>query len=168
VRIPAQRPIPRAAQLRRFALAEKYNAVWLRAGDPAAADPSRIIDIAPYGKPGWGLVDGQYLHFAAGARHSGMVCYPGTMLVDIDSAATKPCSSVALSSSSAITSMTRLTHSMADACRASPRCSRCQCRAMSSRVATQTLFLRAMQIARVGVRRSHHIGFPAANQAASS
>jgi len=64
VRIPGQPPIPRTAKLRRFALAEKYNAIWLWGGDPAAADPSRIIDIAHYGKPGWGLVDGQYLHFA--------------------------------------------------------------------------------------------------------
>jgi phenylpropionate dioxygenase-like ring-hydroxylating dioxygenase large terminal subunit len=64
VRIPGQPPIPQAAKLRRFALAEKYNAVWLWAGDPDAADPSRIVDIPEYRKPGWGLVDGQYLHFA--------------------------------------------------------------------------------------------------------
>jgi len=50
--------------LKNFALAEKYNAVWLWAGDPAAADANRILDIPEYGKPGWGLVDGQYLHFA--------------------------------------------------------------------------------------------------------
>jgi len=63
VRVPGQPPIPPAARLRKFALFEKYNAVWLWAGDPAAADTSRIIDIPQHGKPGWGLVDGQYLHF---------------------------------------------------------------------------------------------------------
>ena len=66
VRIPGQPPIPASARLRRFALAEKYNAVWIWGGDPDAADPSRIIDIPSYGKPGWGLVDGQYLHFSTG------------------------------------------------------------------------------------------------------
>jgi vanillate O-demethylase monooxygenase subunit len=45
-------------------LAEKFNAVWIWPGDPALADPSRIFDIPEYGKPEWGLVDGQYLHFA--------------------------------------------------------------------------------------------------------
>jgi len=64
VRIPGQPPIPRAAQLRRFALTEKYKAVWLWAGDPETADVSSIVDVPEYGKPGWGLVDGQYLHFA--------------------------------------------------------------------------------------------------------
>jgi phenylpropionate dioxygenase-like ring-hydroxylating dioxygenase large terminal subunit len=64
VRIPGQPPIPPAARLKRFALVEKYNAVWLWAGDPATADPSRILDIPEYGRPGWGLVDGQYLHFS--------------------------------------------------------------------------------------------------------
>jgi phenylpropionate dioxygenase-like ring-hydroxylating dioxygenase large terminal subunit len=66
VRIPGQPPIPPSARLKRFALAEKYNAVWIWAGDPETADPSRIIDIPVYGKPGWGLVDGQYLHFTTG------------------------------------------------------------------------------------------------------
>jgi phenylpropionate dioxygenase-like ring-hydroxylating dioxygenase large terminal subunit len=64
VRVPGQPPIPAAARLKRFALAEKYNAVWLWAGEPETADPSRLIDIPQYGNPGWGLVDGQYLHFA--------------------------------------------------------------------------------------------------------
>lgn len=64
VRIPGQPPIPPSARLRKFTLAEKYNAVWLWAGDPEGADPSIIIDIPEYGKPGWSLVDGQYLHFA--------------------------------------------------------------------------------------------------------
>ncbi len=64
VRIPGQPPIPRKARLQRFAVAEKYNAVWLWAGDPDEADPSRLIEVPYYGKAGWGLVDGQYLHFA--------------------------------------------------------------------------------------------------------
>jgi phenylpropionate dioxygenase-like ring-hydroxylating dioxygenase large terminal subunit len=50
--------------LKRYALVEKYNAVWLWAGDPQSADASRILDIPQHGKADWGLVDGQYLHFA--------------------------------------------------------------------------------------------------------
>lgn len=64
VRIPGQPPIPPSAQLKRYALTERYNAVWLWAGDPQTADPSRILEIPEYGQPGWGLVDGQYLHFS--------------------------------------------------------------------------------------------------------
>jgi phenylpropionate dioxygenase-like ring-hydroxylating dioxygenase large terminal subunit len=64
VRIPGQPPIPKAARLRKFALVEKYNAVWLWGGDPETADPSRLIDIPQHGQPEWGLIDGQYLHFA--------------------------------------------------------------------------------------------------------
>jgi vanillate O-demethylase monooxygenase subunit len=64
VRIPGQPPIPPSAQLKRYALADRYDAVWLWAGDPETADPSRILEIPEHGKPGWGLVDGQYLHFS--------------------------------------------------------------------------------------------------------
>lgn len=64
VRIPGQPPIPPSAKLKPFALFEKYNAVWMWGGDEIDADPSHIIDIPQYGVPGWGLVDGQYLHFA--------------------------------------------------------------------------------------------------------
>lgn len=63
VRIPGQPPIPPSARLRKFALVEKYNAVWLWGGDPETADPSLLIDIPQHGRTGWGLVDNQYLHF---------------------------------------------------------------------------------------------------------
>ena len=64
VRIPGQPPIPKAARLRAFPLVEKFNAVWIWPGDPEKADASTIFDIPQYGQPDWGLVDGQYLHFA--------------------------------------------------------------------------------------------------------
>jgi phenylpropionate dioxygenase-like ring-hydroxylating dioxygenase large terminal subunit len=63
VRIPGQPPIPPSARLRGFPLAEKYNLLWIWTGDPARADTARIIDIPEFGKPGWGLVDNQYIHF---------------------------------------------------------------------------------------------------------
>ncbi len=63
VRIPGQPPIPPTARVQSYPLVEKYNAIWIWMGDVALADPARIIDIPEYGKPGWALVDGQYLNF---------------------------------------------------------------------------------------------------------
>jgi phenylpropionate dioxygenase-like ring-hydroxylating dioxygenase large terminal subunit len=63
VRIPGQPPIPPGARVQSFPLVEKYNALWIWMGDPALADPARLIDIPEYGQPGWALVDGQYLAF---------------------------------------------------------------------------------------------------------
>lgn len=62
VRIPGQPPIPPSARVQSYPLVEKYNAVWIWMGDAALADPARIIDIPHHGRPGWSLVDGQYLH----------------------------------------------------------------------------------------------------------
>lgn len=62
-RIPGQASIPPNAKVRAFPLFEKYNAVWIWMGEPALADPEKIIDIPHYGDKGWGLVDNQYLYF---------------------------------------------------------------------------------------------------------
>jgi phenylpropionate dioxygenase-like ring-hydroxylating dioxygenase large terminal subunit len=64
VRVPGQPPIPPAARVQSFPLVEKYNAVWIWMGEPERADPALIIDIPECGDPKWGVVDGQYLHFA--------------------------------------------------------------------------------------------------------
>jgi len=63
IRVPGQRNIPTEAQVRAFPVMEKYNAIWVWMGDPEQADTTAIIDVPHYGDPGWGLVDGQYLHF---------------------------------------------------------------------------------------------------------
>lgn len=63
VRVPSQQNIPPTARVRVFPLVERYNAVWIWMGDPAAADSALIVDVPHYGEAGWGLVDGQYMHF---------------------------------------------------------------------------------------------------------
>ena len=64
VRVPGQTAIPPDAVVRSFPLEERYGAVWIWMGEPALADPSRIVAVEHYGDPACGLVDGQYLHFA--------------------------------------------------------------------------------------------------------
>ncbi|WP_120969765.1 aromatic ring-hydroxylating dioxygenase subunit alpha [Comamonas sp. lk] len=63
VRIPGQIAIPPSACARPFPLLERFGAVWVWMGEPALADASQIVEVRRYGEPGWGLVDGQYLHF---------------------------------------------------------------------------------------------------------
>src|SRR5690606_18086451 len=63
VRIPGQQNIPPTARVRSFPLQEKYGAVWIWMGDPALAHHHAIVDVPRYKEDGWGLVDGQYLHF---------------------------------------------------------------------------------------------------------
>jgi len=65
VRVPGQQNIPPTARVRSFPLVEKYNAVWIWMGEPHLADAKKIVDVPHYGEPGWGwgLVDGQYVHF---------------------------------------------------------------------------------------------------------
>jgi vanillate O-demethylase monooxygenase subunit len=60
VRVPGQSKVPRNAQVRSFPLIERYNAVWIWTGDPAKADPERLIDIEHYKAPGWHVLDGGY------------------------------------------------------------------------------------------------------------
>lgn len=62
-RIPGQSSIPPGARVRAFPVVERYNAVWIWMGEPELADPSAIVEVPHYGEDGWGLVDGQYLHF---------------------------------------------------------------------------------------------------------
>ena len=47
VTIPGQQQIPQEAQVRAYPLVEKNRLVWLWMGDPAAADPAKIVDF-PY------------------------------------------------------------------------------------------------------------------------
>ena len=63
VRIPGQENIPPGAVVRSFPLTERYGAVWIWMGAADSADPDKIVEVPHYREPGWGLVDGQYLHF---------------------------------------------------------------------------------------------------------
>jgi vanillate O-demethylase monooxygenase subunit len=53
VAAPTQSALPKAC-VRAYPLAERYGLVWIWMGDPAEADPAKIIDIPQWGAPDWG------------------------------------------------------------------------------------------------------------------
>lgn len=65
VRVPGQPNIPPQARVRSFPVVEKYGAAWIWMGDPALADPRRIIQVERHGAPGWAVVDGGYQYHRA-------------------------------------------------------------------------------------------------------
>ncbi len=52
------REIPQAARLRSFPLLEKWGVLWIWTGDPARADPAKIIDCSHFESPQWRTVKG--------------------------------------------------------------------------------------------------------------
>lgn len=58
---PTQTTLPKAC-VRSYPLAERYGLVWIWMGDPAAADPAKIVDIPQWGSPAWGLNRGPVMH----------------------------------------------------------------------------------------------------------
>lgn len=65
---PTQAALPKAG-VKAYPLAERYGLVWIWMGDPAAADPAKIIAIPQWGSPDWGYnrgpmmqVDCHYLY----------------------------------------------------------------------------------------------------------
>ena len=46
--------IPKRARVRSYPLIEKYGFVWIWPGDPARADPAKLINIPNYDDPSWG------------------------------------------------------------------------------------------------------------------
>lgn len=58
---PTQAALPKAC-VRGYPLAERYGLVWIWMGDPAQADPARIIDILQWGSPDWGYNRGPVMH----------------------------------------------------------------------------------------------------------
>jgi phenylpropionate dioxygenase-like ring-hydroxylating dioxygenase large terminal subunit len=62
VRVPGQQRIPPGARVRSLPTHEKFGLVWIWPGDPALADPGRILDIPHYGAAGYGISRG-YHHF---------------------------------------------------------------------------------------------------------
>lgn len=59
-RVPGQDKIPAQAKVHSFPVVERYNLIWIWMGDPALADPDRIIEVRRYNEPGWAVIDGQY------------------------------------------------------------------------------------------------------------
>jgi vanillate O-demethylase monooxygenase subunit len=64
VRVPAQARVPPQARVRSFPTLERYGLVFVWMGEPALADPARLVAISQYGRPQWGLSRG-YSHFRA-------------------------------------------------------------------------------------------------------
>jgi phenylpropionate dioxygenase-like ring-hydroxylating dioxygenase large terminal subunit len=60
VRVPGQDKIPPQAKVRSYPLIERYNLLWIWMGDPALADPAKILKIERYGQPGWAMIQDQY------------------------------------------------------------------------------------------------------------
>ena len=58
---PTQTALPKAC-VRSYPLAERYGLVWIWMGDPAKADPAKIVDIPQWGSPAWGLNRGPVMH----------------------------------------------------------------------------------------------------------
>ena len=58
---PTQAAPPKAC-VRAYPLAERYGLVWIWMGDPAAADPSAIVDIPQWGSRDWGYNRGPVMH----------------------------------------------------------------------------------------------------------
>ena len=54
VRIPCSEHNPRGARVRSYPLVERYGMVWVWMGEPSAADPQRLFDVAQWGDPSWG------------------------------------------------------------------------------------------------------------------
>ncbi|MNM35822.1 Toluene-4-sulfonate monooxygenase system iron-sulfur subunit TsaM1 [compost metagenome] len=47
--------IPQAAKVRSYPVEERYGLVWLWMGDPALVDPAKLLHIAEWDDPNWGL-----------------------------------------------------------------------------------------------------------------
>jgi len=69
VAAPTSVSIPPKARVRAYPLTERYGLIWIWMGDPALADPAKIVDIPNWGGADWGynrgpvmLVDCHYLY----------------------------------------------------------------------------------------------------------
>jgi vanillate monooxygenase len=64
IRIPGQDHIPKAARVRTYPVVERYHWLWIWMGDPALADPAKIVDFHWLDDPHWGA-KASYLHVEA-------------------------------------------------------------------------------------------------------
>jgi phenylpropionate dioxygenase-like ring-hydroxylating dioxygenase large terminal subunit len=47
--------VPASARVRSYPVVERYEMAWIWMGDPALADPAKIIELAHYDDPAWGV-----------------------------------------------------------------------------------------------------------------
>jgi phenylpropionate dioxygenase-like ring-hydroxylating dioxygenase large terminal subunit len=64
VRIPGQDMVPPTAKIRTYPVVERYKWVWIWMGDPALADPAKIVDYHWLDDENWGARS-SYLHVKA-------------------------------------------------------------------------------------------------------
>jgi phenylpropionate dioxygenase-like ring-hydroxylating dioxygenase large terminal subunit len=64
VEMPGQDRIPPAACVRAYPVVERNHFVWIWMGDPARADPSKILDFHWHDSPHWRMKPG-YIHYDA-------------------------------------------------------------------------------------------------------
>ncbi|MCW0182941.1 MAG: aromatic ring-hydroxylating dioxygenase subunit alpha [Zavarzinia sp.] len=57
-RVPGQSLIPAKARVRSYPVVQRYDLVWIWMGDPALADPDKILKIEHWGDPSWGFNTG--------------------------------------------------------------------------------------------------------------
>ncbi|MCC5989805.1 MAG: aromatic ring-hydroxylating dioxygenase subunit alpha [Pararhodobacter sp.] len=63
-RVPGAERIPHRACVKSYPAVERYGLVWLWMGDPALADPAKIIEVAHWDNPAWGVNRGDSMHVA--------------------------------------------------------------------------------------------------------
>lgn len=65
VRIPGQATIPETARVKRYPVIERYHWIWVWMGDPALADPAKVVNFHWLDDPGW-RAKGTVFHVKAG------------------------------------------------------------------------------------------------------
>ena len=55
---PTQARIPSTARVRSYPTADRWGLVWIWMGDPAKADPAKIVGIDNHNSVGWGMTNG--------------------------------------------------------------------------------------------------------------
>lgn len=58
IRVPGQSMIPAKARVHSYPVVERYDLIWIWMGDPALADPDKILKIEHWGDPAWGFNTG--------------------------------------------------------------------------------------------------------------
>jgi vanillate O-demethylase monooxygenase subunit len=67
IRVPGQSTIPPGAAVKAYPVVERYNWLWIWIGDPALADPDKIVPYPWRTSPEWGD-KGTYMHVNADYR----------------------------------------------------------------------------------------------------
>ncbi|MBM3529585.1 MAG: aromatic ring-hydroxylating dioxygenase subunit alpha [Alphaproteobacteria bacterium] len=67
VAIPGQADVPAGAQVRAYPAVERWNAVWVWMGDPALADPGKIVELPWLDSKEWTATP-SYLHLQVNAQ----------------------------------------------------------------------------------------------------